>query len=89
MTLTDATLRAILKREYHAALDMFEDAVRRCPAELSYDAAPRNAFWQIAYHALFFTHLYLQRDEMSFAPWAEHEANVQHSNGISIELNDT
>src|SRR6266404_3422767 len=32
----------------------------------------KNAFWQLAYHTLFFTHLYLQRDEAAFQRWAQH-----------------
>ncbi len=83
MTLPEATIRSILKSQYHAAFAMFEDAVRSCPEALWYDASARNAFWQIAYHVMFFTHLYLQRDETSFTPWAEHDAKVQHPDGMA------
>lgn len=76
-------VRAALKRQYRAALAMLRDAVERCPDELWTDPAPRNAFWQVAYHTLYFTHLYLQPDEASFRPWAGHQGGVQHEDGIA------
>ena len=36
-----------------------------------------NSFWHIAYHALFYTHLYLQPTEEDFVPWAGHRENYQ------------
>jgi hypothetical protein len=76
-------LRAALKRQYRAALAMLRDAVERCPDELWTDPAPTNAFWQVAYHTLYFTHLYLQPDEASFRPWSGHPGDVQHEDGIA------
>lgn len=76
-------IRTALKRQYRAALAMFRDAVERCPDALWDDPAPTNAFWQVAYHTLYFTHLYLQPDEASFRPWVEHQADVQHEDGIA------
>ena len=38
---------------------MLEEAVRRCPAEAWTRGTPDAAFWQVAYHTLFYTHLYL------------------------------
>jgi len=32
----------------------------------------KNKFWQVSYHALFFAHLYLQRDEAAFRLWEQH-----------------
>ncbi len=78
----DAALRAILKSQYHASLAMIREAIERCPEELWYSEEPTNSFWQVAYHALFFTHLYLQPTEAAFRPWAQHQAAVQHPDGI-------
>jgi hypothetical protein len=61
--MTDAMFRSVLKSQYHAALAMVREAVERCPADEWSNADHKNAFWQVAYHTLFFTHLYLQRDE--------------------------
>ena len=31
-----------------------------------------NPFWQVAYHALFYTDFYLQPSEAAFVPWEHH-----------------
>lgn len=64
--------QSIVASQFHAALDMFEQAVTRCPAALWDDPADRNRFWQVAYHTLFYVHLYLQSTETDFTPWARH-----------------
>jgi hypothetical protein len=79
---TITTARAALKSQYHASLEMLKEALERCPDELWLDATHVNAFWQIAYHALFYVHMYLQPDLKSFKPWAEHQTDVQYQNGI-------
>lgn len=76
-------LKAMLKSQYHAALAMLRGAIERCPETLWYESGPANAFWQVAYHALFFTHLYLQPEESDFRPWEHHQADVQHPDGIA------
>jgi hypothetical protein len=64
--------RAVIRRQYHAAMDMLEDVIRKCPDDLWLESAGDNAFWQVAYHALFYTHLYLQESEDAFRPWPKH-----------------
>jgi DinB superfamily len=81
-TVTDS-LREILKSQYHAGLAMLREAIERCPEDLWYDDAPTNAYWQVAYHVLFFTHLYMLPRSDSFQPWAEHQSDVQHEDGIT------
>jgi hypothetical protein len=80
---THEVLRDPLKRQYRAALLMLRDAVERCPDALWDDPAPTNTFWQVAYHTLYFTHLYLQPSEAAFVPWTGHQAGVQHEDGIA------
>ena len=75
-------LRAVLKSQYHASLAMLHEAIERCPEDVWLSAEQKNAFWQVAYHTLFFTHLYLHRDYASFRPWRGHQRNVQHEDGI-------
>jgi hypothetical protein len=77
------TLKPILKSQYHAGLTMLRDAVDRCPEELWSAAGHVSAFWQVAYHTVFFTHLYLHRDEAAFRPWAGHQRDVQHQDGLT------
>ena len=85
MTSSTPLVRSVLKSQYHAALAMLREAVERCPAEVWTNTAHKNAFWQVAYHTLFYTHLYLQRDRQSFRPWAQHQFTVQHEDGITGE----
>ena len=70
-------LSAVLKSQYRAALAMLRQAVERCPADPWTDGTSTNPFWHIAYHAVFFTHLYLQPDEKAFRPWAKHREEYQ------------
>ena len=37
-----------------------------------------NQYWHIAYHAVFYTHLYLQPAEADFRPWAKHKQECQY-----------
>jgi phosphopantothenoylcysteine synthetase/decarboxylase len=74
-------LRAVLKSQYHASLAMLRQTVEKCPDDLWYRTDQINAFWQTAYHTLFFTHLYLQTNEAAFKPWKHHQSNVQHEDG--------
>lgn len=80
--ISEAAVRSALKGQYHAALAMFRDAVERCPEDLWRDETPRNSFWRVAYHALFFVHLYLMDSPEEFVPWEGHQGDVQHEDGI-------
>jgi hypothetical protein len=70
-------LKDIIKSQYHASLDMTRRAIERCPAEMWDDQARKNRFWHIAYHALFYTHLYLQPSEADFVPWEKSREDYQ------------
>jgi hypothetical protein len=70
-------IKPILKNQYHASLAMLEQAIEKCPADLWLAQDHPNPFWHVAYHALFFTHLYLQTDEPSFRPWEKHRDEYQ------------
>lgn len=80
--LFEGELRAILKRQYHAALAMLGEGIEKCPEELWFSRNYVNAFWQIAYHSLYFAHLYIGPDEESFRPLEGHQTDVQHPDGI-------
>ena len=62
-------IRESLKGQYHAALAMLRECVAKCPEDLWLAGThPRNT-WRIAYHATYFTHLYLGTDQKSFVKW--------------------
>lgn len=76
------TLRYVLKSQYRASLAMLREAIELCPDETWSSREHTNAFWQVAYHTLFFTHLYLQRNREAFRPWEGQQSDVQHQDGI-------
>jgi hypothetical protein len=69
---------AVFLRQYQAALRMLEQAITACPDDLWADAQFPNIFWRVAYHALWFTHLYLHESMETFVPWEGHRENYQH-----------
>ncbi len=78
-------LRPVLKSQYHAALGMLRLGVERCPEDLWVDRAPTNPFWRIAYHGLYFTHLYLQPNLESFRPWEHHQTGMHDLDDVPAE----
>ncbi|MBI3946259.1 MAG: DinB family protein [Armatimonadetes bacterium] len=74
--------RAALKSQYHAALAMLRQAIERCPDDLWTAGEHPRAFWRIAYHALFYTHLYLQPNHDAFRPWEEHRDDCQFLDAV-------
>jgi hypothetical protein len=76
MTIID---RVMVWRQFGAAIDMLEDALRTCPDPLweqqlwedqpeQWVAAGFSAFWYLGYHTLFWLELYLTGAEEGFAP---------------------
>jgi hypothetical protein len=64
--------REIIKSQYYASLEMLKQAICKCPESLWNNEDAKNKFWHTAYHALFYTHLYLQETEKEFIPWVKH-----------------
>ncbi len=73
----------IIQSQYLAALQMLKQVVIRCPDSQWNFSEDRNKFWHTAYHALFYTHLYLQDSEKDFKPWPKHKDGYQ-SPGASL-----
>jgi hypothetical protein len=59
--------------QYHASLEMLKLAIVECPESLWNDSDHKVPFWHIAYHALFYAHLYLQPSIDDFVPWEKHK----------------
>jgi hypothetical protein len=81
-TATEA-LRATLKSQYHAALAMLQQAIDLCPDDAWSSSEHVNSPWQVAYHTLFFAHLYMQPSEADFSPWEHHQAQTQFPDGLA------
>ncbi len=78
----EAVVRRSLKSQYHAVLAMLRAAIEMCPDAEWVAAAEGSPFWRVAYHALYYTHLYLERDDTDFRPWEGHQRGLQHLDDI-------
>lgn len=76
---TDAIdlLRHALKSQYHASLATLRQAIDKCPDDLWVSDDYLNPFWRIAYHSLYFLHLYIQPHVSDFCPWEHHQEGAQ------------
>lgn len=75
----DDVLRDALKSQYHAALRMLRLAVELCPDDLWFrHPEDERPFWLTAYHALFYTHLYLDRPDRSLDSSELHQSGIQN-----------
>ncbi len=76
-----ADVKPILVSQYLATLEMLKESVVRCPDALWDRAEDKARFWHVAYHALFYTHLYLQPTGADFIPWSKHREHYNVMGG--------
>ena len=69
------SLTETIVKQYLAGLEMLERAIDLCPESQWYSTEYTNRFWHIAYHALFYTHLYLHPSEAEVIQWTKHWPN--------------
>lgn len=69
-------IRASLKGQYSAGLKMLRECIELCPDSNWTSGVHPRSFWRIAYHAIYYTHLYMQPDLESFVPWSKHREHV-------------
>lgn len=74
-------VNAVIASQYLAALEMLKQVVVKCPDALWADPDDTAQFWHVAYHALFYTHLYLQDTARDFTPWVRHRENYNYMGG--------
>lgn len=72
------SIKDAITSQYLAALAMLRQVINACPDALWDDPAYRNRTWHIAYHALFYTHLYVQPSLGEFVPWTQHRQDLQN-----------
>ena len=61
-----------LTNQFRASLAMLRQCVERCPEAVWTSGIRPRYFWQIADHAVFYTHLYLMQNEEAFVPKERH-----------------
>jgi hypothetical protein len=71
-------LKTVVESQYIAALEMLRQAISKCPDTMWNDQAYKNRFWHVAYHALFYTHLYLSVSGEEFSSWERHRDEYQY-----------
>jgi hypothetical protein len=62
----------IIQSQFLAALAMLKQVIVKCPDALWSAPGDKDQTWKIAYHTLFYVHLYLQDTESDFTPWEKH-----------------
>ncbi len=81
----DIAWKTSLWRQFGAAIEMLENAVRACPEQVWGDST-RNArftdFWYITYHTLFFLDYYLSGTSEGFAPPAPYTLSELDPAGV-------
>lgn len=67
-------MKKVISSQYLSALGMLEKAIQKCPDELwkNENRVYQNPFWQIAYHTLYYTNLYLSETLESAEHWEYH-----------------
>ena len=65
--------RRAVSSQFVAALRMLPSTIENCPEKLWDRESDRNRFWAIAYHTIFYAHLYLSPSQKVFEPF---ERNV-------------
>lgn len=65
---------SVVCSQIRAALRMLRRTIVDCPDELWNRATDHNRFWVLAYHTLYFAHLYLSPSEGAFQPYERHVA---------------
>ncbi len=71
----DADLKTSIWKQYGAAIDTLEDAIKLCPDSLwtgvlwqDADDARYGQFWRVTYHTLFWTDLFIHGSMETFVP---------------------
>ena len=80
--------RKLIISQYYAALEMLKQTILHCPTPRWESRAAQPPFGQVAYHALFYTHLYLQASLQTFTPWVDHREEYLPSDQPTPSLPD-
>jgi hypothetical protein len=64
-------------RQYKSALGMIDEFIDKCPDDFWLDEKYQSPAWQVCYHALFYTNIYLSPSEVAILKW-EGERDEYH-----------
>lgn len=71
-------IRSILARQFGATAQMLHESIESCPEQIWTKGSGGAAFWQLAYHTIFFLDFYLHKREADFTPPPFHRENAWH-----------
>lgn len=63
--------------QYWASLEMLKEVVLACPEDFWHSIGYHNRYWHVAYHTLYYAHLYVHASETDFKPWSKHKPDSQ------------
>lgn len=86
MPMSLSPIRKALQSQYQAAIHTLQNTIEDCPDALWTDRQYNNPYWQVAYHALYYTHLYLEQDLEDFQPWEKHREGYHKFGDHATEL---
>ena len=75
--------KAAVQSQFLATLEMLKKAIEACPEGMWANPEPKNKFWHIAFHALFYAHFYLHPTQDGFVAWEKHRDET-----VSLEPSD-
>jgi hypothetical protein len=78
----DRTMKSIIWRQFGAAIDMLENAMRACPDDVWGDRSLRPEFWYVTFHTLFYLDLYLSDTDAGFSPPAPFTLDEMDERGL-------
>jgi len=64
-------IKKAIKGQYRAGLSMLRQCISDCSDQVWLSGTHPRTYWRIAYHALFYTHLYAMQTEKDFIPWTK------------------
>lgn len=71
----------VISRQFAAAIQMIQMAIKACPDDIWDDRRNGSPFWHLAYHALFYTDFYLSENDKIFKPMDFHEDKANYLPG--------
>jgi hypothetical protein len=81
----DATWKTSVWRQFGAAIDMLENAIRACPDDLWGDRSRKPEYWYFVYHTLFWLDLYLSGTPEGWRPPAPYTLDELDPAGLFPE----
>lgn len=66
-------LKLALEGQFRAGLEQVRQCIERCPDDLWSEGKHPRTFWRIAYHTLYFTHLYFMPLREDFIGFERHQ----------------